>query len=270
MIGDRETLRRLAATLPDIPRWLEPRGVLLSGGAEVHGLREGAASDFVVRDTVSGSLSVVGTPAAAAIREAVDASRGSTEPLQCLEEDAGHLAPLLSDWQQEIAVLHLLASSSSLPRFLVEGIGGMIAMACADPAAIPVPADPQLDHVMMRFISTAELAAATGIPNDLRTELTIVVLRGRLAATFVNGVAASFCYAGATTETLWDVSIDTLEPFRRHGYAGLCVAYMVDQMNRDLKRPVWAAAESNEASLRLASKLGFRPVDRITVFWRPE
>jgi predicted GNAT family acetyltransferase len=85
----------------------------------------------------------------------------------------------------------------------------------------------------------------------------------------VNGVAASFCYAGSTTETLWDVSIDTLEPFRRQGYAGLCVAYVVDQMNREGKRPVWGAVESNEASLRLASKLGFKPVDRITVFERP-
>jgi predicted GNAT family acetyltransferase len=72
------------------------------------------------------------------------------------------------------------------------------------------------------------------------------------------------------TGSLWDLSIDTLQPFRRCGYAGLCAAYVIDQMNREGKRPVWGAAESNEASLRLASKLGFRPVDRITVFWRPE
>jgi RimJ/RimL family protein N-acetyltransferase len=96
------------------------------------------------------------------------------------------------------------------------------------------------------------------------------VLRGRLAATLVNGVPASFCYAGATSATLWDVSIDTREPFRRQGYAGLCVAYVIDQMNRERKRPVWGAAESNEPSLRLASKLGFRPVDRIAIFWRPD
>jgi len=68
---------------------------------------------------------------------------------------------------------------------------------------------------------------------------------------------------------LWDVSVDTLEPFRRQGYAGLCVAYVIDQMNRERRRPVWGAVESNEASLRLASKLGFRPVDRIIVFERP-
>jgi len=270
MTRDRDTLRRLAVSLPDIPRWLETRSILLSGDAEADGLREDAGTHFVVRDTVSGSLAVVGTPEAAAIREAVDASRGATEPLQCREENAGYVAPLLPGWQREAAVLHLLASSANLPKFLVGGTGGMIATPYADPEAVPVPADRRLDSVVIRFISTAELASATGIPDDLRKELTIAVLRGRLAVTFVNGVAASFCYAGATTETLWDVSVDTLEPFRRQGYAGLSVAYVIDQMNRERKRPVWGAAESNEASLRLASKLGFRPVDRITVFWRPE
>jgi GNAT superfamily N-acetyltransferase len=267
---DRDTLRRLAAALPDIPRWLEPRGVLLGGDAEVHGLREDAGVHFVVRDTVSGSLSVAGTPDSAAIRDAVDASRGSTEPLQCLEEVADYVAPLLPGWQQEAAVLHLLANSASLPTFLVAGVGGMVATPYADPEAVPVPADKRPDDIVMQFISTTELAAATGIPDDLRRELTIAVLRGGLAATFVNGVAASFCYAGAVTGSLWDLSIDTLQPFRRCGYAGLCAAYVIDQMNREGKRPVWGAAESNEASLRLASKLGFRPVDRITVFWRPE
>ena len=269
MTRDRDTLRRLAAALPDIPRWLETRSALLSADAEVHGLREDATAQFVVRDTVTGALSVVGRPDALAVREAAAKSAGSTEGLLCQAEDEAFVAPLLPGWQREAAVLHLLVNSASLPRFLVGGVGGMIATAYADPETVPVPGDRQPDSVVIRFISTTELAAASGIPEDLRRELTIAVLRGRLAATLVNGVGASFCYAGAVTETLWDLSIDTLEPFRRQGYAGLCAAYVIDQMNRERKRPVWGAVESNEASLRLASKLGFRPVDRIIVFERP-
>lgn len=269
MTRDRNTSRRLAALLPDIPCWLETRGMLLSGGSEVFGLREGGTPHFVVRDTVTGALSMVGRPDAAAVREAAAKSAGSTEGLLCQADDEAYVAPHLPGWRRETAVLHLLASSARLPKFLVGGPGGMIATPYAAPGDIPIPADRRLDDVVIRFISTAELASATGIPDDLRKELTIAVVRGRLAATFVNGAAASFCYAGATTETLWDVSIDTLEPFRRHGYAGLCVAYVIDQMNREWKRPVWGAVESNEASLRLASKLGFGPVDRIIVFERP-
>ncbi len=35
------------------------------------------------------------------------------------------------------------------------------------------------------------------------------------------------------------------------------------------KRPVWGALESNAASLALAKKLGFRPVDKLFVMHPP-
>jgi GNAT superfamily N-acetyltransferase len=268
MTGDRDAQRRLAASLPDIPRWLETRGMLLAGEAEVTGLREDGPH-FVARDTVTGLVSVVGRPDAAAVRQAVEASPDSAEPLLAPGDSAEYVASLLPGWRREAAVLHLLASSASLPKFLVSEVGGMLAWPYVDVDPEDLRPESMPDDVAMRFISTAELAAVTGIPDMLRRELTIAVLRRRLAATFLNGAAVSFCYAGYVTETLWDVSIDTLEAFRRHGYAGLCVAYVIDQMNRERKRPVWGAVESNEPSLRLASKLGFRPVDRITVFRCP-
>jgi RimJ/RimL family protein N-acetyltransferase len=34
------------------------------------------------------------------------------------------------------------------------------------------------------------------------------------------------------------------------------------------KRSIWGTLETNEASLRLAAKLGFRPVDELVVFER--
>jgi GNAT superfamily N-acetyltransferase len=267
MTSEAVDTRRLAALLPDIPRWLETRGMLLAGGVDVMGVREDGGPHFVVRDNATGLISVVGRPDAGAVREMLSATRGSTEPLLAPGEDPDYVASLLPGWRRQEAVLHLLASSASLPRFLVGGTGGMIATPWVDPEVLPV--ERRGDDIVIRFLSTAELAAATGITDALRRELTVAVLRGRLAATFVNGVPASFCYAASVTETLWDVSIDTLEPFRRRGYAGLCVAYVIDQMAREGKRPVWGATASNGPSLRLASKLGFRPVDRMTVFWRP-
>jgi GNAT superfamily N-acetyltransferase len=259
--------RRLAAMLPDIPRWLETRGMLLAGSVDFAGVRE-EGPHFVVRDRATGLISIVGRPDPAAVQEMLNATRGSTEPVLAPGEEPDYVASMLPRWRREAAVLHLLASSASLPRFVVAGAGGMIASPYVDPEVSPV--ERRGDEVVMRFVTTAELAGAAGIPDDLRRELTIAVLRGRLAATLVNGVAAAFCYAAWATETLWDVSIDTLHPFRRRGYAGLCVAYLVDQMAREGKRPVWGAMESNEPSLRLASKLGFRPVDRITIFRRPD
>jgi hypothetical protein len=43
---------------------------------------------------------------------------------------------------------------------------------------------------------------------------------------------------------------------------------MIDHMRRERREPVWCALESNSASLRLAVKLGFTPVDAVVVFSR--
>lgn len=74
---------------------------------------------------------------------------------------------------------------------------------------------------------------------------------------------------GSRTESLWDVSIDTLEEHRRQGHAARCVAFMVEHMQREGRRPIWNAVKSNAASLALAARLGFVPVDEMVVFLPP-
>ena len=104
----------------------------------------------------------------------------------------------------------------------------------------------------------------------LRDELTIESRAGTpIAAACVDEHPVAFCYAGAVTETLWDVSIDTLELYRRRGFAAQCAAYLIRRLAEDGKRPVWGAAESNAPSARLAAKLGFTPVDSLVVLRRP-
>lgn len=41
---------------------------------------------------------------------------------------------------------------------------------------------------------------------------------------------------------------------------------MAGAMEREGLRPVWGAEETNSASLGLAKKLGFEPVDEVAVF----
>jgi RimJ/RimL family protein N-acetyltransferase len=41
---------------------------------------------------------------------------------------------------------------------------------------------------------------------------------------------------------------------------------MVELMGKEGLRPVWGAEERNRASLRLAERLGFVPVDELFVF----
>lgn len=73
----------------------------------------------------------------------------------------------------------------------------------------------------------------------------------------------------ARTETLRDVSINTVESFRRPGMARMCVSYMVGLMRSFGLTPVWGAGEGNLGSLALARKPGFVPVDEVAVFHPP-
>ncbi len=233
------TLARLAAALPDIPRWLETRSMLLLDDAEVFGLEEEPLT-FIARNPSDHLISVVGKPAAEAFQEAVYRNDGEGVALAQLGDEE-HAAANLPGWRMEPATLHLLPEGSSCP-----------------------PAD---DAV--RLISVAEIMAQEAIPAALKDELRSAALYSDIAATFADGRPISFCYCASVTEGLWDISIDTLEPYRRQGHAAKVVSFMVQRLAAEGKRPVWGAEESNEASMALARKLGFEPVERLVVFHAP-
>ena len=110
--------RRLAGELPDEPRWLETRAMLLSGHAQVTG-GDSVATGFVVR-VVHGALSViavVGQPSRDAIAEAV-ADVTEYTPVVAQLADRSHVADALrargdSSWTSERAILH---RRPALPR----------------------------------------------------------------------------------------------------------------------------------------------------------
>jgi len=128
--------------------------------------------------------------------------------------------------------------------------------------------DTRTGEKRMRPFGASNLATvADDLPEGLRSELKVALSRGTPAvAALADGRPVSFCYAADETEGLWDISIDTLEPYKRQGYAARCVSYMVDEMRRRGKEPVWAAEVTNLPSMRLAAKLGFIPVDGLLLF----
>lgn len=241
---DKAIQARLVRTLPDIPRWVETRSILLSGHCEVLGLEDGGAGlSFVVRDTASESIyvCVVGCPAESAIAEAVSHGHNEGEVL-AVPENRAHVAAALGGWRSVNTVLHTLGNTPRMPE-VSEGSVRLL---------------PSLDGVDLE-----------SLPPDLRSELEDAIETSPVCAAYVGGHPVSFCYVGARTESLWDVSIDTLEEHRRRGHAARCVAFMVEHMQREGRRPIWNAVASNTASLGLAARLGFVPVDEIAVFLPP-
>lgn len=225
---------RLARALPDIPRWVETRSMLRSGECELFGLREDEEVSMVVRDTGFPLISVVGRPPRAAIRDAAAGRRD--HEIIAPPENGDLVAAALPGWEGSLATLHLLDDEERLPH--------------VPPGTV-------------RLIEPAELDATEGLPRELRSELAGAARSSPIAASFEGGRPVAFCYADRT-EGLWDISIDTLEAYRRRGHAARCVAYMVEHL-RPL-RPVWGAENTNLASLGLAAKLGFVPVDELLVF----
>jgi GNAT superfamily N-acetyltransferase len=239
----------LAAALPDEPRWLETRAMLASGHATVTG-GETVESGFVVR-VAHGAVSavaVVGQPPPNSIVEAV---AGTTEltPVLAQAADAPHVEQALrlrsgqarqegGGWRRERAILHLRDA-------------GTLFTAPAAEVRLLKRSD-SLEH----------------LPAGLRHEMIHAHDFAPVAAVFAGGRPVSFCYPVWTTERLWDVSIDTLEAHRGRSLGAAAVVFMTEMMRRRGREPVWGALESNQPSLRLGAKLGFKPIGEVVVFSR--
>ncbi len=229
----------IAQRLPDLPRWVEARDLLLWGRCEIFGLQEEPDFSLVLRDPATELIVVIGTPALTAVQAAVQQNvrDGSVVAPQ---EQATWLTQVLPEWTRTRAILHLLR----------------------DPQRLPIASAGQV-----RFLDPDTLDRLP-IPAELLRELEVGAEDSLIAATFVEEQPVSFCYAGAVTESLWDVSIDTVPGHRRRGYAALCAAHMIRHMQARGKQPVWGAAENNPASWHLARKIGFEPVDELALFER--
>lgn len=225
----------LAAALPDAPRWVELRSLLRSGWAVVH--RAAAGDGIVVLDPEVPSGFLVGRPDRALLREAL-AGAGDGFELIVPAASAEAARGALPGWTAAYATVH--APARPFP-----------AESPADCADVVVSAPPQ-PH-WLALVPEAD---------DLRR---YAELAAAIAVRVVDGDVVSLCIAGDVTETLWDVGIDTVDGHRRRGHARATFAALAAHMAAEGRQPVWCAEEGNAASMALAARLGFRPVDRIAL-----
>jgi GNAT superfamily N-acetyltransferase len=114
------------------------------------------------------------------------------------------------------------------------------------------------------------------VPATSRHEYTLDWVANRpMAVAISEGLPVTFCYAAFTTEGLWDVSIETIKPYRRRGLAAACFLTLARHMADQGLIPAWGAMEDNPGSLGLAAKLGFVPDTQIDAWYegspgRPE
>jgi hypothetical protein len=228
-----------AALLPDLARWIEVRSMLLHGHARLIGDVVSSPPAFVALYRDDDQAVVVGRAAPSSILEVA----AIAEEILVVPEDEAWVRAALPAWHVKTAILYRRGASAPLP---------------------------DLPAGSVRFFAPAEIAALPDLPDELRDELRDAYAVGRPVAVALDGDApAAFSYAGSITETLWDVSIDTLEPYRRRGHALRAVTFLIAHYATLSKEPVWGAYVDNQASIGLAACLGFTQVDTLSVLIAP-
>ena len=233
--------------VPDDDRCVDLRGMLLSEHCAVHG----DSSDGFVACSGAYPYGVAwGRPGGETVRAAVEGAgwEGAEEwHLLADAEAAEAVSEALPEWARRGVVIHRWPPERAWP--LPDG-------------AAEVKLAPQGWRHAGFEIDHLPPALARELSHDF-------VASQPFAAAFVDGRMASWCYAPLETETLWDVSVDTLEPYRRQRLSTACFAALAREMEGRGKRPVWGAVEENAASLGLAARLGFEPAARLASFVRP-
>jgi RimJ/RimL family protein N-acetyltransferase len=261
MVDSTPGFTRLALTrVSDEPRWIDTRGMLLSGRARVLADPARVETGVVVVVPDSALASIVGRPDPVLIARTVAALPGDVNVLAQME-DADHVAWALPGWRRSRALIHVLPGIASWEHEHEPNTRVFTAQSA-----------PQFDHVpeAMRRELVDALRGRTvsrfvpgALPHADRTARHVTI---PMAAVWADGRPVSFCYPVWQTETLWDVSIETLESYRRRGFAARAARTMIRSMRRGGRAPVWGALDSNMASRTLAAKLGFVENAGIAVF----
>ena len=243
------------ARVPDDAGHVDLRGLLLSGRCSLYGEAEGG---FVARSWEFPYAAAFGAPPAEVIRRAIAAAPPATTSwagegrdgewhLMADPESDAAVAAAVPDWPRKEVVLHRWGGNPTRP-------------------VTPPGCDLRLAPDGWR-----EAGLHFGhLPVALREEMESEWVAGRpLAAALVGGRVVSYCYAPVETETLWDVSVDTLAEHRRRGLAAACFLALARYLATRDRRPVWGAFADNAASLALARRLGFQPAARLVSSIRP-
>jgi GNAT superfamily N-acetyltransferase len=223
------------AEIPDLPATLEFRAVALEADSTIWRCGQG----LLLVDADKTMICAMGT---VAVDDVVQACRSATPRCELLADEPAHDV-LRGAVELEGAKIHALAAPWRL------GVHSR-----ADYAIRPLEPEESRAH----------------LPDELRREVESALAETAVWTAIVDGVPASFAYSSSMTETLADISIDTLEAHRNRGVGGATAATLIDWVVENGRIPVWGAVDSNAASLRLAAKLGFtRAAGRLYVAEAP-
>lgn len=130
----------------------------------------------------------------------------------------------------------------------------------------PVIDDPVVRELTMDDAGLLEAAGVNGA--DFRGGLPALLEQGAVAGAVVGGSVVSSAQTAAITGRYADIGVATDEQWRGRGLATAAASIVARRIQESGRTPVWSCGEDNMASLRVAQKLGFKEVSRLTYVFR--
>ncbi len=179
----------LLSDLPDLPRWVEARGMLLSGRGAIVERTARSADSVSRRRRCCSPWWCVG----------IDPTRWPGHRVKCRASSASSARPRPKrQWPRSSrAAVARRATSSFSCRPHARGVAGK-------------PRAPGC-------CATTSTDSSTTCRRSCAASCATPAAYSPIAAAFADERPVSFCYSGWETETHWDVSIDTLDGYRRRG-----------------------------------------------------
>lgn len=113
-------------------------------------------------------------------------------------------------------------------------------------------------HPDVRLLTPDDLPLLQAASPELRGPNPEHLLQQTAAAgAIVNGQLVAIAQNYALTEGFGDIGVFTLPAWRGQGFASVAAAQVAQWLQANGRIPVWSCGEHNQASLRVAAKLGF-------------
>lgn len=120
----------------------------------------------------------------------------------------------------------------------------------------------------VRRLALADLELLASTPLELRAGLwpsaRELLTEGIIASAVVAGEIVATALTAACSDRYAEIGVYTLEAYRGRGYATAAASLVAQAAQKGGRTPVWGAGAHNQASLRVAQKLGFEEVSRRT------
>lgn len=230
--------RQLLDVIPDRPRWVFARGMLRTGRAEVMTDAKGS----IISSRGLPIVCIVGEPDDRQIDKACRNLYRAAQVITAGESSAHVAMALPPDFEHSRG--HVYASWT---RPASMGDAALAGVRLVNPSS-----PPSSDH----------------LPTEMRSRfVTGVALSPAVAVMEEKGLVQAYCF-GIATETHVAVCLETNETHRGKGLGQRCLMACAVLMRARGYDPVWIVSESSPEMQHMATKLGLKVVDEVTLFHR--